>query len=128
MKRLLLGVFLAMGTTLFASNDASASLISQTSEDGIVVGIKPMKIPPIKPKQVVADDITAEYNNGVLVLTFNADLGDADIVVSNLSTGDSWSDSFSGYGSTTIILSGDSGYYTIDITTDSGSYYGSFEL
>ena len=128
MKRLLLGVFLAMGTALFASNDASASLISQTSEDGIVVGIKPMKIPPIKPKQVVADDITAEYNNGVLVLMFNADLGDADIVVSNLATGDSWSDSFSGYGSTTIILSGDSGYYTIDITTDSGSYYGSFEL
>lgn len=120
--------FLTISTLLLMSEAMAFS-----ASDGPVIIIPnpvnpPVNIPPIKPKQVVADDITAEYNNGVLVLMFNADLGDADIVVSNLATGDSWSDSFSGYGSTTIILSGDSGYYTIDITTDYGTYYGSFEL
>lgn len=111
--------------------DAVATLTTDTPKPPTTIIISPPSPivgKPIKPKQVVADDITAEYNNGVLVLMFNADLGDADIVVSNLATGDSWSDSFSGYGSTTIILSGDSGYYTIDITTDYGTYYGSFEL
>lgn len=120
--------FLTISTLLLMSEAMAFS-----ASDGPVIIIPnpinpPVNTPPIRPKQVVADDITAEYNNGVLVLMFNADLGDADIVVSNLATGDSWSDSFSGYGSTTIFLSGDSGYYTIDITTDSGSYYGSFEL
>lgn len=120
--------FLTIGSLLLMS-EAMAFSVS----DGPVIIIPnpagpPVNIPPIKPKQIVADDITAEYHNGVLVLMFNADLGDADIVVSNLATGDSWSDSFSGYGSTSIILSGDSGYYTIDITTDYGTYYGEFEL
>lgn len=120
--------FLTIGSLLLMS-EAMAFSVS----DGPVIIITnpagpPVNIPPIMPKQIVADDITAEYHNGVLVLMFNADLGDADIVVSNLATGDSWSDSFSGYGSTSIILSGDSGYYTIDITTDYGTYYGEFEL
>ena len=73
-------------------------------------------------------DIEASYFNGALTVVFNADLGDADIVVSNLTTGDMWSDSVSGVGATTLLLSGEEGYYEILIYTDCGEYTGEFEI
>ena len=66
--------------------------------------------------------------DGVLTLMFNVDLGDADITVTNLSTGDIWWDSVSGVGTTAIMLSGDEGYYEVHITTDRGEYSGAFTL
>lgn len=73
-------------------------------------------------------DIEASYFNGALTVVFNADLGDADIVVSNLTTSEMWSDSVSGVGATTLLLSGEEGYYEILIYTDCGEYTGEFEI
>lgn len=79
------------------------------------------------PLSLIAD-IEASYYNGALTVVFNADLGNADIVVSNLTTGDTWSDSVTGVGSATLLLSGDEGYYEILIYTDGGDYSGEFTL
>mgnify|MGYP003431578472 FL=1 len=80
-----------------------------------------------KPLSLLSD-IEASYFNGALTIVFNADLGDADIVVSNLTTGDMWSESVSGVGAATLLLSGDEGYYEILIYTDCGDYSGEFVL
>lgn len=79
------------------------------------------------PLSLIAD-IEASYYNGALTVVFNADLGNADIVVSNLTTGDTWSDSVTGVDSATLLLSGDEGYYEILIYTDGGDYSGEFTL
>lgn len=92
------------------------------------IPINPNPTNPIpKPKSLTAV-IEASYFNGALTVVFNADLGDADIVVSNLTTGEMWSDSVSGVGATTLLLSGEEGYYEILIYTDCGEYTGEFEI
>ena len=97
-------------------------------QTGIPIPINPIPInPKPQPKSYLAD-IEASYFNGALTVVFNADLGDADIVVSNLTTGDIWSDSVSGVGATTLLLSGEEGYYEILIYTDCGEYSGEFEI
>ena len=92
----------------------------------IPINPKPLNPKP-KPKSLTAV-IEASYFNGALTVVFNADLGDADIVVSNLATGEMWSDSVSGVGATTLLLSGEEGYYEILIYTDCGEYSGEFEI
>ena len=61
-----------------------------------------------------------------LTITLSEDLGNAEIVVTNTTTGESWYDGVNGIGSTVITLSGDEGYYIIHIYTDCGDYSGSF--
>lgn len=63
-----------------------------------------------------------------LTITLSEDLGHADIVVTNTTTGESWYDGVNGIGSTVITLSGDEGYYIIHIYTDYGEYYGEFTI
>ena len=92
----------------------------------IPINPKPLNPKP-KPKSLTAV-IEASYFNGALTVVFNADLGDADIVVSNLTTGEMWSDSVSGVGATTLLLSGEEGYYEILIYTECGEYSGEFEI
>lgn len=95
---------------------------------GIPIPINPTPINP-KPKPLsLRSDIEASYFNGALTVVFNTDLGDADIVVSNLTTGEMWSDSVSGVCATTLLLSGEEGYYEILIYTDCGEYTGEFEI
>ena len=97
-------------------------------QTGTPIPINPTPInPKPQPKSYLAD-IEASYFNGALTVVFNADLGDADIVVSNLTTGEMWSDSVSGVGATTLLLSGEDGYYEILIYTDCGEYSGEFEI
>lgn len=86
----------------------------------------PKPKPTIRPKTIVNNDIEAYYLYGELSLTFNVDLGNADIVVTNTTTGESWYDSVNGVGATSITLSGDEGYYEIYIYTDCGDYTGTF--
>lgn len=81
-----------------------------------------------KPRSIVDNDIEATYHMGALTIVFNTDLGDADIIVCNLNTGDVWSGGVSGMGIETILLSGEDGYYTINIYTDNGEYYGEMWL
>lgn len=92
------------------------------------IPIKPSDPKPIPNPLTLDADIDASYYDGVLTLMFNVDLGDADITVTNLSTGDIWRDSVSGVGATAIMLSGDEGYYEVHISTDRGEYSGAFTL
>lgn len=119
---LLIAAFLPLTSVVAQSNDPTPIL-------DLVITIKPFKPqPPIKPRSIVEPDIAAYYSNGTITIVFNADLGDADIVVTNLTTGDAWSDNVEGLCTTSIMLSDDAGYYTITIQTDEGDYYGEFEL
>lgn len=122
MRKFLLSIFM-----LF-----SAGVVFAQQPKTIQIPIEPKPYPqhptPIKPRTPVQSDIEAYYSNEALTLIFNKDLGDADAVVSNLTTGDMWSASVSGVCSTTILLSGDEGYYQIVIYSDNEDYAGEFLL
>lgn len=97
-------------------------------QTGTPIPINPQPLNPNPKPLSLRSDIEASYFNSALTVVFNADLGDADIVVSNLTTGEMWSDSVSGVGATTLLLSGEEGYYEILIYTDCGEYTGEFEI
>lgn len=110
-------------------SNAGAQMVLPTIYPDLVISIKPTKPKiPITPVSIVQPDIEAYYSNEALTLIFNKDLGDADIVVTNLTTGDMWSGSVSGVCTTTILLSGDEGYYQIAIYSDNEDYAGEFLL
>ena len=93
---------------------------------GVPLPIVPEPINP-KPKPLsLLQDIEATYLDAEIFFVFNVDLGNADIVVTNTTTGESWYDGVNGVGSTVITLSGDEGCYIINVYTDSGEYYGEF--
>lgn len=98
------------------------------SGDGFPIGINPTipNIPPIRPLSLTESDIEAEYYNGVVSFWFNTDLGVADIIITNTSTGESWVESMNGTGATIVMLNNTPGYYVINIYTDNGDYYGEF--
>lgn len=106
-----------------------AQVLNLNVNPELVITIKPLKPKkPYNPFSLVASDVEAYYSNEALTLIFNKDLGDADIVVTNLTTGDIWNDSVSGACSATIILSGEEGCYQIAIYSDDGDYSGEFTL
>ena len=114
---------------LLSINSVDAQISSPTIHPDLVITIAPNGTKrPAKPRTIVVDDINAYYSNEMLTLIFNNDLGDADIVVTNLTTGDVWNDSVSGVCSTTILLSGDEGYYQISIFTENEEYFGEFNI
>lgn len=113
---------LVVGVTAFATNPIF--------DEPIIVEInkkKPLD-PDIKPRSLVERDIEATYCAGVLTVMFNENLGDSDVTVANVSTGEVWSNSVNGFGVVTLLLSGDEGYYHITIDTEEGQYTGEFEL
>ena len=121
--------FLLLSFAFLSQTSADAQAILPTTYPGLVVEISPIPSRPvIKPRSITESDIEAYYNNETLTLVFNKDLGDADIVVTNLATGDVWNDSVSGVCTTSIILSGDEGYYQVVIYTDNEEYAGEFTL
>lgn len=117
---LLITAFLPLTSVVAQSNDP-------TPNPDLEISIRPTR-PVIKPRSIVEPDIAAYYSNGAITIVFNADLGEADIVVTNLTTGDAWSESVEGLCTTSIILSDDAGYYTITIHTGVGDYYGEFSI
>lgn len=126
MKKFFLLVFF-MAFVSFGS--AEAQMVLPQAYPGLVVEISPISSKPvIRPRSITESDIEAYYSNEVLTLIFNKDLGDADIVVTNLTTGDMWNGSVSGVCTTTILLSGDEGYYQVVIYTENEEYFGEFSL
>lgn len=126
MKRIIIFIW-----ALFAINPLLASQSNTCDTDqGVDIPINKKNPDPLKgkPRSIVDNDIEATYHMGALTIVFNTDLGDADIIVCNLNTGDVWSGGVSGMGIETILLSGDEGYYTITIYTDNGEYYGEMWL
>lgn len=123
-------VFLFLLFTAFLSLiSVKAQTIQPTIYSDLVIQIRPTKTrPTIRPLSVGQSDIEAYYNNEALTFVFNRDLGDADIVVTNLTTGEMMCDNVSGISSTIIYLSGHEGYYRIIVHTESMDYVGEFNL
>lgn len=96
-----------------------------------------IKIDPITGKpdsrsiiQPVIDCTLHVYGTtGTLTFDIGADIGSASIVVTNLSTGDSYSESCSSTpGCCMVYFNSNEGSYIIEIDTDEGVYYGEFVL
>lgn len=123
-------LFLSFVFALMSFGTLSAQTPDPNPDLDFDVDINPGKspIPTIKPKTIVYEEIEAHYSSMVLTFVFNADLGNAHIVVTNTTTGESWYDSVKGVGVTSIMLSGDEGYYEIYIYTDRGDYNGEFVI
>lgn len=71
-------------------------------------------------------DIEATYFMGAITFVFNEDLGDCDIEVLNINTGEVWNASHSGVGSAIVYTSDSHGTYYIYIDTDCGGYSGEY--
>ncbi len=96
------------------------------------IDIKPRPIKP-NPRSIIQPviDCTLHVTGATGTLTFDigADIGSASIVVTNLSTGESYSESCpSTPGCCVVYFTGDEGSYIIEIDTDAGLYYGEFAL
>lgn len=80
---------------------------------------------PLRPRTPdYCSEISAYYQNGVIYLQFNEDLGCMDVQVINLSTGEQWNDgACSDSGMETVSVSSATGSYAITLTTDNGSTY-----
>lgn len=97
----------------------------------IIIIMTPNPLPG-QPRTVVQSSIECEYNgyvNGICT-TFYQDLGEVEVVVENMLTGEFFDcsvDSAAGYA--VLPISGTSGYYTVSFITESGAEYsGQFEL
>ena len=97
--------------------------------DDLIIDIKPTKpIGGVRPRTITDSDIEATYFMEAITFVFNTDLGNCIIDVININTGDTWSASCDGIGSTSIYTSGDEGNYMIYIDTENGAYTGEFVL
>lgn len=124
MKHLITSIFLLLS---FFSSFAFSLKDNKPNKQNVDIVKQPtMPSSDINPLSLIEPDIEAYYCCGAITFTFNVDFGYADIVVRNVATGDEWYDSVSGYGSTSITLNGDSGYYEVTIYTDNGDYIGNF--
>ena len=87
--------------------------------------LKPTEIPERAPRTPdYCGAISAYYQNGVIYLQFNEDIGCMDVEVVNLTTGELWSDdACSDSGMETVSVSSATGSYAITLTTDNGSTY-----
>ena len=121
---------LSLGFMMFAV----ASLALNNQPNSIPIRPNPDITKPIPPKDDVTPltldypDIEATYFMDAITFVFNADLGNCIIDVININTGDTWSASCDGIGSTSIYTSGDEGNYMIYIDTENGAYTGEFVL
>lgn len=115
---------------LLTTSIYSMAMTDGDNDGAILIGVekKPNTNGIGRPRTVCGSEIEAVYNLGLLTITFNEDLGDADIEVVNCSTGEAWFDAANGICSLTLALSNDPGTYIIYINTDQGLYQGSFIL
>lgn len=119
MKHLFILLLVVLSVTSICANKPLSK-----PNHGTEIPINP-SIPTNDPRTNILQ-IEANYNGEALTIVFNRDLGNAEIVVTNTTTGESWYDGVNGIGSTVITLSGDEGYYEIYIYTDCGDYTGTF--
>ena len=119
MRTLLLSIFALI---------VAIPLIAQKPQPDII----PIQPPTPKPTtgttplSLIVSDIEATYSMGAITFVFNEDLGNCDIEVTNIDTGEVWYASFAGVGSTVVFTSGSEGQYYLYIDTDSGAYTGEY--
>ena len=122
-------------TLLVLLSISFASMANQASSNpGPIIPVNPPPGNPGNPGNLNPNPLSLDpaievfYLNGALIITFNYDLGGADIVVSNTTTGEQWQDYVDGACVTMLDIVGEAGVYEINISTDYGVYTGSFIL
>lgn len=110
---------------ILTSYSVIADQPQKPSQGGEYIPIGPVYNPQ-RPRTPMEFDSYGVILFDELTITLSEDLGNADIVVTNTTTGESWYDGVNGVGATSIALSGDEGYYEIYIYTDCGDYSGTF--
>ena len=124
MKHLIL-IFVISAMSLYCIGDCRAQ--SPNFNDDLTIDIKPTKpIGGVRPLNIYEPDIEATYSMGAITFVFNEDLGNCDIEVTNIDTGEVWYASCVGISSTIVYTSGSEGQYYIYIDTDSGAYTGEY--
>ena len=109
-----------------------AAPLTKSTNDGGTVPIPVVDSHELDPIHRSLIPIEAYYIslNSSICVTFSQNLGDMDVTVTNMTTGDS--DDFeivASVGSTLLPISGDAGYFRIDFILASGTqYYGEFEI
>ncbi len=112
---------------LFAITSQYMVIAQQPQQTPISGEEIPLTTTTIKKPRTIVDVVVQAFNmHDSVTILFNEHHSDADIVVTNTTTGESWYDSVNGVGATSIALSGDEGYYEIYIYTDCGDYTGTF--
>lgn len=98
--------------------------------DSIIIELKPgiPKNPPIRPRQVISEDIVAVYQNGILYFSTALDIEDALITITNTTSGELSIESSDNLNTLSVGIVGSVGLYEITIETDDQNYYGTFEL
>ena len=120
MKQLILLLFMLAASILgFANNP-------QNNGGNIIITPTTPPTSGTPNRNIVSPDIEATYSMGAITFVFNEDLGNCDIEVTNIDTGEVWYTSFAGVGSTIVYTSGSEGQYYIYIDTDSGAYTGEY--
>lgn len=96
----------------------------------LTIDIKPKQPvdPTVRPFSIIDRDIEATYSAGVLTIESNIDAGVAEIIVTNVYTGEQWYDSINGYGSVSLFIYDTPGDYEIIVINDKCTYRGMFVL
>ena len=130
MKKNLFVLVMLLCSVLMAQSVSSKE--NSSCDDPTYIPIPPLSDPiPTtgnpKPLSLV-QDIEALYCGGVLTIESNIDAGVAEIVVTNVYTGEQWYDSINGYGSVSLFICDAPGDYEIIVTNDKCTYRGMFVL
>ena len=120
MKQLILLLFMLAASILgFANNP-------QNNGGNIIITPTTPPTSGTPNRNIVSPDIEATYSMGAITFVFNEDLGNCDIEVTNIDTGEVWYASCVDISSTLVYTSGSEGQYHIYIDTDCGAYSGEF--
>ena len=109
-------LLVGVGTIWSTENSESKNIIinKDTSKD----------LDKDRPRDLIVVPVFCTYNNATLFFSFLEDLGELDIIVTNLSTGSTSIYEYdSAFGSVVFGVSSNSGAYLIRIITESGDYY-----
>ena len=107
--------------------------LNATSDEGVVVvTILPASHVGTTVPNRSLPPIEAYYSSCIssVIVSFTNNIGDVDVVLTNLFTGESYEGSINAYGMPVLIpISGTEGVYTINFTLENGDeYIGEFEL
>lgn len=121
-------VILLMSALLLCTSAVMADGPGDT-ENIVIEPIKPKPNPRSLTQPVISCLLHNDGTTGTLTFDIDANIGGASITVTNISTGDIYTEYCpSTPASCMVVISCDAGSYVIEIDTDNGKYYGEFVL
>lgn len=83
----------------------------------------------VRPRSIVSVPLTCIYKAGTVELCFMEDLGEAEVIVTSLTTGEQWyTTGDTATGVLTVPASDESGDYVVQIYADGDAWYGCYTL